>query len=856
MKKAGIKRKIRFIVLGISIVSLSTFCAVAFWGLFSIRMHTRQSSAMLGEFATKNSSAFLEREAVDKLLTKARGRARIISGELQIIAKDAAYFAGHAAEIYKNAFRLSPVPIPYSASKDSGTLTMQLKSAGGPADYPRIRREVELLGNITPAFVSNAGDMKEVTVSLYLGTESGFSIVYNPFANSESAAFDPRVRPWYIGAKERGGAFWTAPYIDASSGKLIVTCAYPFFDGNNTFRGVAGIDVVIADLNREIVNADVVDQSYAFVVDDEGTLISAKGFQPGSAEGYRKQSAYREGNPAYNSVIDRMRNGETGVERVRTDDGDMFMAYALIDATDWSVVIMRPVSEVMELVQENSAAIERMTGETLKRVNATIMFMLIGFVLLFAAVVVAIIYLAGSESDKITRPIVMLEGCLERIAGGELDTRIDIKTGDEIERLGGSVNRMAAALKEHIRDLQRITSEKERIGAELDVATKIQARMLPCVFPPFPHRSEFDIYASMQPAREVGGDFYDFFFVGIDTLAVVMADVSGKGVPAALFMVIAKTLIKNNAQSGKSPKDVFETVNNMLCEGNETGMFVTAFMGYLNVKIGTFTYVNAGHTPPALRTDGRYDLLTVKPGFVLAGMEGTRFTQGEITLQKGDELFLYTDGVTEAVDEKNALFGGKRMVEALNSSSGLPVNEVAVSIKREIKKFAGNAEQADDITVLALRYNGAGDAKKNPDGAGKISADEFSAEAKPENLEAALDFVDGKLNSAGCPKKQRNLIAVSVEEIFVNIAHYAYGSATGSVAIRVSAGDEAEIVFEDCGAPYNPLEKGDPDISASLEEREPGGLGIFMVKKLMDAVDYRREGNKNILTIRKKLNVK
>jgi len=344
----------------------------------------------------------------------------------------------------------------------------------------------------------------------------------------------------------------------------------------------------------------------------------------------------------------------------------------------------------------------------------------------------------------------------------------------------------------------------------------------------------------------VGGDFYDFFFVNGETLAVVMADVSGKGVPAALFMVIAKTLIKNNAQSGKSPKDVFETVNNMLCEGNETGMFVTAFMGYLNVKSGTFTYVNAGHTPPALRSGGDYALLAVKPGFVLAGMEGTRFTQGEITLRKGDGLFLYTDGVTEAINENNNLFGSERMTGVLNGHRDLPVMELPALVKREIEKFAGSAEQADDITILALRYNGSDDA-------GKVLADKFSAEAKPENLEAALDFVDGKLESAGCPKKQRNLIAVAVEEIFVNIAHYAYGPAAGNVAIGVFAGDEAEIVFEDSGVPYNPLEKGDPDITANLEDREPGGLGVFMVKKIMDAVDYRREGDKNVLTIRKKL---
>jgi sigma-B regulation protein RsbU (phosphoserine phosphatase) len=228
--------------------------------------------------------------------------------------------------------------------------------------------------------------------------------------------------------------------------------------------------------------------------------------------------------------------------------------------------------------------------------------------------------------------------------------------------------------------------------------------MLPSIFPPFPDRAEFDIYASMQPAREVGGDFYDFFFVNEDTLAVIVADVSGKGVPAALFMVIAKTLIKSNAQSGKSPREVFEKVNNILCEGNDTEMFVTAFMGYLDVKTGKFSYVNAGHNPPILRSNGSCVLIDVKPGFVLAGLENISFKEGEIALHCGDEIFLYTDGITEAVNGENAMFGKSRLLRAAGSCMGLPPHEFAASIMQEIDNFAAGAEQADDITMLLLKF--------------------------------------------------------------------------------------------------------------------------------------------------------
>lgn len=249
------------------------------------------------------------------------------------------------------------------------------------------------------------------------------------------------------------------------------------------------------------------------------------------------------------------------------------------------------------------------------------------------------------------------------------------------------------------------SSRALKTETELNIASKIQQDMLPCIFPAYPDHNEFDIYASMQPAKEVGGDFYDFFLIDDRTLAVVIADVSDKGVPAALFMVIAKTLIKNSALSNKSPKEVFETVNNMLCENNEACMFVTAFLGYLDLPSGRFTYTNAGHNLPLLRSgsERRFDWLNAIPGFVLAGMGGMSYNQHEITLQPGDELFLYTDGVTEALNSKNKMFSEHRLLETANQYLDLPLKEFIVSIKQEIDKFTNGVKQSDDITMLALR---------------------------------------------------------------------------------------------------------------------------------------------------------
>jgi len=250
--------------------------------------------------------------------------------------------------------------------------------------------------------------------------------------------------------------------------------------------------------------------------------------------------------------------------------------------------------------------------------------------------------------------------------------------------------------------LDPVLAERERIATELNVATEIQESMLPNIFPAFPERNEFDIYAVMHPAKEVGGDFYDFFLINKDTLAVVIADVSDKGIPAALFMVISKTLIKNGAMAGKSPKDVFESVNVQLCENNDADMFVTAFMGYIDIPTGCLTYVNAGHNPPLIRRGGDYGFLKVNPGLMLAVMDDMEYTQEEIQLSKGDMLFLYTDGVTEAKNKENKLFTDKRMLEKVNSYKNSKAKELLFSIKEEIDIFAEKTEQADDITMLAL----------------------------------------------------------------------------------------------------------------------------------------------------------
>ena len=294
--------------------------------------------------------------------------------------------------------------------------------------------------------------------------------------------------------------------------------------------------------------------------------------------------------------------------------------------------------------------------------------------------------------------------------------RADIHTGDEMEVLSDALNAMFDDTRRYMTNLLSVTAEKEKIGAELNVATQIQADMLPRIFPAFPDRREFDLYAFMHPAREVGGDFYDFFLIDEDHLCMVIADVSGKGVPAALFMVIAKTLIKNQAMMGDDPADILGKVNEQLCEGNEAMLFVTVWISILTISTGKGIAANAGHEHPVIRrAGGSYELVIYRHSPAVAAMEGMRFRQHSFELHPGDRLFVYTDGVPEATNAESELFGNERMLDVLNSQPDRKPHARLEAMKREIDVFVGEAPQFDDITMLCLDYFGPDREQKEED---------------------------------------------------------------------------------------------------------------------------------------------
>lgn len=331
-------------------------------------------------------------------------------------------------------------------------------------------------------------------------------------------------------------------------------------------------------------------------------------------------------------------------------------------------------------------------------VYITVFMEFVVFGMLFIVVYFLIKKLVVDNMVKINKSLAM-------ITGGNLDTVVNVRTNEEFASLSDDINSTVVTLKHYIAEAAA------RIDRELEFARSIQHSAIPTVFPPYPGHGEFDIYATMDTAKEVGGDFYDFYFVGENRLGFLIADVSGKGIPAAMFMMTAKTIIKGYAESGKPVDEVFTTANEKLCESNDAGMFVTAWMGVLDTVTGKVEFANAGHNPPLVRhAGGGFEYLRSKPCFILAGMDGIKYRKNEFTLAPGDEIYLYTDGVTEATDSENNLYGEERLLALLNSMGDLSGEEICRAVKADIDAFVGDAPQFDDITMLYLKYNG-GDAK-------------------------------------------------------------------------------------------------------------------------------------------------
>jgi len=474
-------------------------------------------------------------------------------------------------------------------------------------------------------------------------------------------------------------------------------------------------------------------------------------------------------------------------------------------------------------------------SEMFSQRNAILSYFVIISILILVIVYTILTILIKKE---VIEGIYKINDSLKKITEGDLEEKVTVSNTPEFEDLSNGINMTVEALK------NVVDSEARRILTELKLAKDIQMSSLPNIFPPFPDSTEFDVYALMETAKEVGGDFYDFFFTDADHLAFLVADVSGKGIPAAMFMMTTKTLLHNLAHSGLPPEKVFNEANRRICTTNEKGLFVTVFFGLLKLSTGELHCVNAGHNPPLLmRNNGNYEYLRIPPCLVLGGMEGAKYKSYKISLKEGDRIILYTDGVTESMNSKDELYGEKRLVNFVNKDEikKSEIEECLKLVKEDAKKFSGNVSQTDDMALLLLEYHGV-------DSISRV----ISVQAKKENFNYFISWLEGICDVEKIPKKTKRDLLVIAEEVFINIASYGYPENEGELNVRLNifkAENKLKIKFTDRGVPYNPLDAPEPDVNTSLEDRSIGGLGIFIIKKLAESINYRYKDGRNILMI-------
>jgi sigma-B regulation protein RsbU (phosphoserine phosphatase) len=864
------------------ILSLIFFLAIA-----GIRNTVLSNSGELGSSAAGISALALDEQAAEQITRIARDTALLLDEKIIKIENHTRMTADIAGAIYshKEAYRPQSLPlVPSGSITPSGPY---LHVAPG-TDIARIRGEAELAGNI-------AGVLRQITVidrgitTSTIGGESGYIIAMDAYPWPQTD-FDPRRYSWYRGAKERGGLFWTDVYADLRGRGPAISCAMPFYDqsgGTKRFRGVARSTVMLTDFSKIIDSARFGRSGSLFLLDQNGLKLFSSGSVDVQADGDGGVSGenYLESeDAALRSLGMSMTGGAPGMTSLTLNNIPVYAAYAPIATLGWSLGVAIPVQEIREPSLQIEERIRVLTGIARSRMDRRILLLsgVIGLLLLASQGAIALLSLRFTAG--ITGPILALTDVVREVSGGNLEREVRVNTGDELEQLASSFNTMTVKLREHIDAVSKATADKQRIDTELDIARRIQMSMLPnaAIPPAFPGKSfspekpgknSFDLFAAVHPAKEVGGDFYDFFFIDQTHLALIIADVSGKGIPAALFMAITKTLIKNQLQSGKAAELALNTINRQLCDNNIAEMFVTLWLGVLDTASGRLSYVNAGHNPPLIKREGSGSAFLVSPpDLVLAGMDDTLYHLRETVLAPGDLLFLYTDGITEAIgcteavgfneadSPAGAMYGKERLRDFLDTHAEQPLQVLLPRLYAEIEQFSGIAVQADDlavqaddITMLAFRIDTPAYRRR-----GRILS--AKTEHLAEQLQELTGFTGRELEAAQCPAKTRGQIELAAEEIFVNIARYAYTGAspadTRTVTIQCETKQDAEqtrliLSFSDRGEPFNPLERADPDLSLPLEQREAGGLGILLVKRTMDTIRYSYDDGMNSLVIEK-----
>ena len=710
----GIQQKIFNLVLVTVLLMMAAYTAVVIYqagALGKLMEETNESQ--------KQSISTISRGTMDSVLdasfTESTQMQAYIAnsffGEAESVVRMLADYTEH---LYADpgAYGLRAVSLPDKA-KDGEISAQLLTEEGVDLSDPQLRAELGLVGNLADMMIALYRNAN--VDSCYIGLPSGVMLLVDDHAASK---FDEagklmsipiRERIWYTGAVEKGELYYTDVTKDHFTGQISVMCSLPVYHAGRLVA-VIGADLFLNDM-AAAVGGSVKDGSFVCIINENGHVI----FSPQTVGIFQvrpdeqAQDLRESEDKELAEFVKTALKENTGVRTTEINGEGYYMAGSPITSVNWAVVgvVSREAMDQPTAMLESQY--DNIQEAALNRFQSGL-----GWAKLMIIVLILIVFAIGASaalvvSKRIVKPLEAITRRVSSLGGDDLQFFVEkeFRTGDEIEVLAESFANLSAKTLQYVAEVKRVTAEKERIGAELQMATEIQASQLPRLFPPFPTRTEFDIFASMDPAKEVGGDFYDFYLVDDDHIALVMADVSGKGVPAALFMMVSRVLIKSRLQSGETPSEALKNVNNQLCEGNNAGFFVTVWLAVLEISTGKGIAANAGHEHPALRrANGPYELVTYRHSVAVAAMEDVPFKQHEFQLHPGDSVFVYTDGVAEATNENKELFGTDRMLAALNKDPDAIPQQVLKNVQEAIDSFVAGAEQFDDITMLCLKYNG------------------------------------------------------------------------------------------------------------------------------------------------------
>jgi phosphoserine phosphatase RsbU/P len=696
----NVRTKILLLFLALSVLSLLVTGFVAVYTINGVGNLAETSSASLGKEAVNDSSTALIQSAEQDLLRIASDQAEVTDVIFTDTEIEVGILAVHAAELqrYPPVFITAPSYVK-ERSQPALLAAPPVLFINGTIVTPESEEFASLAG--MSHLLKAVKDADNDLVSIYVATGSGIMWRYPAVSNTPDN-YDPRTREWYRSAVLAGGKpVWSEPYVDAAGNGLIVTCSQSVAGRYGTW--VIGTDVPIRSINADILNLTVRGTGYPVLLDSRGNVISRPGL---SANGTRWDEEFIQddiisgNNPALAVIAENMTAGRTGVEKVRFNNTMVYIAYAPVSSLNWSFAVSMPESEILAPVQKTGEKIALETEEAGARIAEQTDRVLAVFAFLFFLLLAIVIFLSWRLARIITRPVDALKAGATELGSGNLGYRVDLKTGDEFEDLAVSFNTMAADLRTSIDNLRRTTAEKERYTKELEIAKEIQDTFLPESTPAIPG---IGIAAATIPAMEIGGDFYDFIPAGKDRWGIAMADVSGKGISAALFMALSRTLLHVSGSTAGDPTAAIRQANRWIYEDGRSSMFVTVFYGVLDAAAMQFSYVNAGHNPPLLVRDGGVQELGNSRGIALGVVPDVSVAATTLDLRPGDILVLYTDGITEAFNDLDEAFGEERLRDYVQAGRAMPARDILDGLVAEIRRFAGGAAQSDDITLVVVK---------------------------------------------------------------------------------------------------------------------------------------------------------